>query len=51
MEYNNSIDCNVHDCKHCNCDCNKCKLECIKVCNCGIGESKENTMCSSFKKK
>lgn len=45
------INCSVYDCKHCNCECDKCKLEEIKVCNCeGCGE-KKTTMCDSYKKR
>ena len=29
-----NINCNVFECKHCNCDLEKCKLDEIKVCNC-----------------
>lgn len=45
------IKCSVHDCKHCNCDCDKCKLNDIKVCNCHGDGKVENTMCSSYQKK
>ena len=51
MNKKQSIDCSVHDCKYCDCSCDKCKLNCIKVCNCGHDETKENTMCDSFRKK
>ncbi len=46
-----NINCSVHDCIHCDCACNKCKLESIKVCNCGCECNKENTMCDSYKKR
>ena len=42
MNKKQSIDCSVHDCKYCDCSCDKCKLNCIKVCNCGHDETKEN---------
>lgn len=46
-----TIHCSVHDCKYCDCNCDKCELENIKVCNCeGCGE-KENTMCNSYEAK
>lgn len=48
---NQTIDCSVHDCTHCDCNCDKCKLNSIKVCNCGCDEIKEDTMCSSYKKR
>ena len=31
MKANKNIDCTVHDCKYCDCSCNKCCLNCIKV--------------------
>ncbi len=48
---NQSIDCSVHDCKYCDCECDKCRLNCIKVDSCGKDNVKENTMCASYKKK
>lgn len=45
------IKCRVYDCKHCNCDCDMCKLECIEVCNCKDTETKDATMCDSYEKK
>lgn len=48
---NENIDCTVHDCKYCECNVNKCKLNCIKIANCGKKAIKENTMCSSYKKR
>jgi hypothetical protein len=45
------INCNVHDCKHCNCSCDKCKLDEIKVCSCGDDDCKENTICNNYEKK
>lgn len=51
MEKKQKIECDVHDCKHCDCDCDECTLKSIKVCNChGCGE-KETTMCDSYKEK
>lgn len=48
-----NINCNVFECKHCNCDLEKCKLNEIKVCNCDCIKSKvkEETMCASYEKK
>ena len=46
-----TIKCSVHDCKHCDCDDNKCKLDKIKVCNCSGDGGKETTMCDSYKEK
>lgn len=45
------INCSVHDCKYCNCDCNKCNLEQIKVCNCDGCGNKKTTMCNSYEQK
>ena len=45
------IDCDVFDCKHCDCDKCECKLKKIKVCNCAKNETKEATMCDSYKKR
>ena len=44
------INCLVYDCKHCDCDCDLCKLDKIDVCNCADSESKEATMCDSYEK-
>lgn len=46
-----TIECSVHDCKFCDCECDECSLKCIKVCNCGCNFEKEDTMCASYKKK
>ena len=47
MKANKNIDCTVHYCKYCDCSCNKCCLNCIKV-----GPSKkDNSNCCSFKKR
>ena len=46
------IKCSVHDCKHCNCECDSCKLGGICVCNCGdTANTQEGTMCSSYENK
>ena len=47
---NQTIDCNVHNCKHCDCKCNKCELKEIKVCNCKSLKEKEATMCNNYEK-
>lgn len=46
-----TIACSVHDCKHCDCSCDKCRLKEIKVCNCNGDGNKETTMCNSYNKK
>ncbi len=51
MDNDQRIDCSVEDCKHCDCDNKICELKSIKVCNCGYGAGKENTMCASYKKR
>ncbi len=48
-ELNQKIKCDVFDCKHCNCDDKVCNLKEIKVCNCSHDDTKEATMCYSFK--
>lgn len=51
-ESNQSIDCTVHDCCYCNCLWNKCKLDEIKICNCGKTDGdKKLTMCDSYQKR
>lgn len=45
-----NINCNVHDCKHCNKENSKCLLDEIKICSCGDENKKENTMCNNYKK-
>ena len=42
------INCDVHDCKHCDCDCDECTLKKIKVCNCNDNLDKQSTMCNSY---
>lgn len=51
MDNKQTIDCTVHDCKYCNCECNKCKLNCIKIANCKGDGTKETTMCADYKKR
>lgn len=46
-----TIECSVHDCKHCDCGCNMCELDKIKVRNCNGDGEKETTMCNSYEKK
>ena len=46
-----TIGCTVHDCKHCECDKDKCNLNNIKVCNCNGCGNMECTMCGSYEKK
>ena len=45
-----TIKCTVHDCKHCNCDKEECKLDEIKVCHCNPDKEKKATMCDNYKK-
>ncbi len=45
------ISCEVFDCKHCICDECRCNLDEIRVCNCSDNETKEATMCYSYKKR
>lgn len=51
MSKNDNIDCNVHDCKYCDCNNDKCKLNCIKVAHSDKDTCKESTMCASYKRK
>ena len=51
MKKDQKINCNVHDCEHCNCEENCCELDKIKVCNCDGCGCKETTMCDSYKEK
>ena len=48
---NKNIDCNVHNCKYCECNSNKCILNSIKISSCGMDNAKENTMCNNYKKR
>jgi len=43
-----TIQCNVHECKYCNCKDDKCTLNKIKVSKSSNEENKEDTMCTSF---
>lgn len=45
------ITCEVFDCKHCICDDRMCNLKEIEVRNCSNDETKESTMCYSYKKR
>ena len=51
MEKDQKINCNVHDCEHCDCEGDCCKLKKIKVCNCDGCGCKGTTMCDSYKEK
>ena len=50
-EINNNIKCSVHDCKYCDFKINYCTKKQIKICNCSLEDSKESTMCDSYKKR
>lgn len=44
-----NINCNVHSCKHCNCDLDECKLREIEVKNqSGLAKDEKDTICSSY---
>ena len=49
MEKNQTIKCNVYDCKHCDVDNIVCNLKEIKVSNSSHNLNKESTMCASYK--
>ena len=50
--YNNQcIDCNVFNCKYCNCEDEVCKLSKIKISNMNNEHEKSSTICASFKNK
>ena len=51
MEKDQLINCDVHDCEHCNCSMNLCNLKSIKVCNSNGEGQKETTMCNSYETK
>lgn len=51
MKKDQKIKCDVYDCKHCACEEENCELESIQVCSCNPEETKEATMCDSYKKK
>ena len=44
------IKCQVFDCAFCDSNECKCSLDKIEVCNCAPDNSKEATMCNSYKK-
>lgn len=46
-----TIKCDVYDCCHCDEKNECCCLDKIKVCNCSDDNTKEATMCDSFKAK
>lgn len=47
---NQNIKCDVHSCKHCNCDENHCDLREIEVKNqSGFATDEKETLCSSYK--
>lgn len=48
---NQTINCSVHSCKHCNCDSDMCDLNAIKICDCNEKNEKEGTMCDSYKER
>ena len=48
-EINKSIKCSVHDCEYCDVKCNCCTKKRIKICNCSLEDTKEATMCDSYK--
>lgn len=45
------IKCNVYDCSHCDVHECACKLNVIQVASCSLEETKEATMCNSYKKR
>lgn len=49
MEKKQNIKCNVFDCKFCDVDNTSCNLRQIKVSNSSHNNTKESTMCSSYK--
>ncbi len=51
MKKEQTINCSVYDCKHCDCECDMCKLKKVKICNCHGDGEKETTMCDSYKEK
>ncbi len=50
-ENKQKINCNVYDCKHCNCEMEVCKLPAINVASYGKGFEKTSTICDSYKKR
>lgn len=49
MKKNQTIKCNVYNCKFCDTDNVICNLKEIKISNCEPNLNKESTMCSSYK--
>lgn len=45
------VKCDVYDCKHCLCDDKLCNLDTVKISNCSDEESKDSTICDSYKKR
>lgn len=50
-EINKSIKCSVHDCTYCIPKLNSCSKKKIRICNCSLEDTKEATMCDSYKKR
>jgi len=45
-----SIKCDVHSCRYCNCEENHCDLREIEIKNqCGLAGDKKDTICASYK--
>lgn len=45
-----NIKCDVHTCKHCNCEENHCNLREVEIKNqSGLTSQKEGTICASYK--
>lgn len=52
MDKKQKINCNVHSCEHCDCECNSCNLREIEISKqCGCPTCKEETICSNYEKK
>jgi len=51
MSKEQKINCDVFDCKHCNCDDEKCNLNEIRVSCCNSREKKESTICDSYERR
>lgn len=50
MKKKQTIKCDVHTCEYCNCDCDMCDLEEIKVKNQkNEAQNKDETICSNYK--
>ena len=48
---NQTIKCNVYDCRNCDYKHNICNLKEIKICNRNSNDEKESTMCNSYKRR